>query len=86
MNGILNLSRYRALRDQDLYVDMLNDKARLERLKAKRREAIEREEKEREAEEQERKRKERVKDYMLALTTGLCILAVVFTALGMLHG
>ena len=85
MTRIINFADRKASRNQDLYVEMLNDSARIARVKAKREAELEKARKEAEAKEIEKYRKQRMDEFVLKVAMALCFCVTIISVLAALR-
>ena len=85
MTKIINFSDRKASRNQDLYVEMLNDPARMARVKAKREAEMEKARKEAEAKEIEKYRRQRMDEFILKVAMALCFCVTIISVLAALR-
>ena len=85
MTRIINFSDRKASRNQDLYVEMLNDPARIARVKAKREAEMEKARKEAEAKEIEKYRRQRMDEFVIKVAMALCFCVTLISVLAALH-
>ena len=85
MTRIINFSDRKASRNQDLYVEMLNDPARTARVKAKREAEMEKARKEAEAKEIEKYRRQRMDEFVIKVAMALCFCVTIISVLAALR-
>ena len=85
MTKIINFADRKASRNQDLYVEMLNDPARIARVKAKRQAELEKARKEEEAKEIEKYRRQKTDEFILKVAMAMCFCVTLISVLAALH-
>lgn len=85
MTRIINFADRKASRNQDLYVEMLNDPARIARVKAKREAELEKARQEAEAKEIEKYRRQRMDEFVIKVAMALCFCVTIISVLAALR-
>ena len=86
MRNVISFPGARAKKDMDWFVNnVLNDPARLERIKAKREEELEKARKEAEAKEIEKYRRQRMDEFVIKVAMALCFCVTIVSVLAALR-